>query len=418
MGELQRVDSEPVANTQHIVIISCGLGPESLTALQRAAVLSADVLSGGERLLSWFPEFCGERVPIGAHAVDTVTDLVKRAETGTVAVLASGDSLFFGIARLFLHCVPATSLKILPNVTAAQAALSELCIPWEKARFFSVHGRDAVLPWREVLRAPLAVVYCDSRRSPASVAAALIAAHPASAGRAAAVAVALGSSESRVSTSTLGAICTDDAAGMSMLILLSHDSAATIPVVPLGQSDDCFAHEGGLITHPEVRAVALSKLSLRGGVLWDLGAGSGSVSVEAAGLCPGLRVYAVERKASRCEQIRENATAAGLAEYEVIEGEIIDSIAGLPAPDAVFVGGGGKELAQVVAQGYELLRPGGVLVAAAVLEESQAALHASLPGVEPDICQLSISHSSRLGEGTLMRPQHAIYLFSFRKDYS
>lgn len=401
-----------------LTVVSCGVGPEDLTPRHREAVRKADVLAGGSRLLEWFPEFAGERRVIGPHVNDTVDRLIRTAAVRHVVVLASGDALFFGIARLFFDRIPREKLVILPNITAAQAALARLHLPWRRAAFFSVHGRDAVLPWRRVLRAPVAVVYCDGQRTPASVSAGLVEAYPPSADRPAAIAADLGTPHEDVQTGTLSSLARAACAGMSMLILAEPRDAARIPPLPLGLADDAYNHEAGLITHPEVRAVVLSKLRLRPGVFWDLGAGSGSVSLEAAGLCAGVRVCAVERQASRCEQIRANAAAAGLAEYEVFPGEILSILPDLPRPDAVFVGGGGEEIADIVAAAFAALQPGGTLVAAAVLEESRARLLAALPGEGRESCRVSVSRAGRLGTGTVMRPGNPVTLFTFRKEPS
>jgi len=388
-----------------------------LTARHHAAVESADVLAGGDRLLAWFPAFSGRRVAVGAHALETVMELVTLAETQHVTVLASGDALFFGIARLFVGRVPPDSLIILPNVTAAQAGLSRLSLPWHRARFFSVHGRKSTLRWREILRSSVAVVYCDSRRPPPAIASMLAESYPAAAERSAAIVADLGTENEHIQYGTLQSLSSATCSGMSMLILKEADALAMVPPLPLGQADEAFAHENSPITHPEVRAVVLSKLRLRSGVLWDLGAGSGSVSIEASGLCEYLRVFAVEQDAERCRQIERNAVNAGVIRYRVQQGDILTALPNLPSPDSVFVGGGGGDLPAIVEQAYAALKPGGVLVATAVLEESRARLLACLPDRPRQICQVAVTRSDSLGPGTIMRPENGVTIFAFRKDY-
>ena len=328
-----------------------------------------------------------------------------------------GHALFFGIARLFAGKVPRDRLSIIPNVTAAQAALARLQLPWQSARFFSVHGRSRALPWRLALQAPLAVIYCDSVRSPAQVAQNLVDAYPAAADRRAAIVEKLGSDNERIRHGTIALLAGVAAEGMSMLVLLPPDAerADTTPELPLGLADDQYLREKDLMTHAEVRAVALSKLRLRSGVLWDLGAGSGSVSIEAAGLCEGIRVYAVEAKPERCEHICENAARAGCTHYEVVTDDIMSAIKTLPAPVAVFVGGGGAAIAQIVTAAFDALRPGGTLVAAAVLEETRSRLMSALPGIERTTCEISVRRSAPLGKGTMMRPQNPVCLFVYTK---
>ena len=157
-----------------LTVVSCGLGTDDLTQVHQNAIADAEVLAGGDRLLAWFPGFKGETVSIGAHAIKTAANLISMAQTRHIVVLASGDSLFFGIARLFVGKMAPNHLRILPNVTAAQAALARLALPWHRARFFSVHGRRTALRWRDILRAPIGVVYSDDKRPPSLVAAALV----------------------------------------------------------------------------------------------------------------------------------------------------------------------------------------------------------------------------------------------------
>lgn len=399
----------------HLTILGCGLGPADCTERHRQAVETADVLAGGQRLLAWFPDFEGERVTIGARAADTARDLAARAETERVAVLASGDPLFFGIARLFLPLVPPEALTILPNCTAAQAALARLHMPWAKTRFFSVHGRSCPLPWDRILRSPSAVIYGDRRRTPAVIAAELLERFPPASSRRAAILDSLGGEE-RITEGTLAELASVGCTPLSMLVLRetpAEQLTCPSPSLPLGQADDEFEHERGLITHPEIRAVVLSKLRLRPGVLWDLGAGSGSVGVEAAGLCEHLSVFAVEGKPERCEQIRQNAVAAGLDKVEIINEDIPAAIPQLPVPDSVFVGGGGAKVGDIVEQSFRALRPGGTLVVTAVMDETRAALMSVLPETQPEVLEIAVRRRTPLGPGHRMNPENPVSLFVF-----
>jgi precorrin-6Y C5,15-methyltransferase (decarboxylating) len=341
----------------HLTIVSCGVSPNELTDQHKKAVANADVLAGGQRLLDWFPEFKGERVVLGAHTGEAVDRLVAQSPTSRVVVLASGDALFFGIGRLFAERVQPGGLTILPNITAAQAALARLCLAWEKARFFSVHGRDIPLPWRAILQAPIAVVYADPARTPSVVAGELIQRWPEAAARKAAVVADLGSPDERCVTGTLAEIAKLTTSGMAMLIT-RPDASTLAPHLSLGLDDNVYEREANLITHPELRAVALSKLRLGPGVMWDVGAGSGSVGIEAAGLCEGLAVYAIEKDTSRCTRIGNNAVASGCSTVSVVEGSAPDALAALPAPRSVFVGGGGADVIAIVECAFQRLLPG------------------------------------------------------------
>lgn len=404
--------------TGHITIISCGLGSKNLTARHYKIVNNADVLAGGDRLTAWFPNFAGEVISIGAHALETVEHIVKTAKDKNVTILASGDALFFGIARLFLDKVPGDKLTILPNITAAQAALSHLHTPWQSAKFFSVHGRSASLPTLQILRESVAVIYCDSIRTPGNVATELINSYPGCSLRSAAIAAKLGTEEEFIKCSTIKALAESDCRGMSMLILLPIEHKLLqrmTPALSLGVPDEKYEHEANLITHAEVRAVVLSKLQIRPGIMWDLGAGSGSVSVEAAGLCRDIKVYAVEAKKHRCDHIKQNAFKTGCSQYEVTQGDILESIDNLPRPHIIFIGGGGIRIRDIVTKAYQSLLPGGTLVATSVLEETRSALMEVMPKVERCTVELSVRRSVPLGKSKMMKPDNPVCIFTFKK---
>ncbi len=403
----------------HITIVSCGLGPDYLTAEHYATVKQADILVGGKRLLNWFPDFNGEKVPIASHVTETIDKIIIASQSRKIAVLASGDSLFFGIANLFINKVPKEKLTILPNITAAQAAFSLLNIPWSSAEFFTVHGRENILPAYNILRADTAVIYCDNTRTPKIIANELIKKYPVAANRNAAIAAQLGTDNEIIKCGTLKELTESDCPGMSMLILLPSQSDMPNNVMPrlaLGLNDNCYEHENNLITHPEVRAVVLSKLQLRSGIMWDLGAGSGSVSIEAACLCKNIKVYAVEKKAHRCEHIKQNAANAGCAQYKIINADILESIQDLPEPDIVFIGGGGAQIKNILATAYNALRKGGTMVVTAILEETKTAVSTTLPDIKYEFIEVAIRRSTSLGNNKIMKPDNPISIFTFKKD--
>lgn len=402
---------------KNLTMVSCGVCPGDLTDRHRAVVAGADVLAGGQRLLDWFPEFKGEKITLGAHVGEVVDRLVARSSAERVVVLASGDALFFGIGRLFAERMEPGRLEILPNITAAQAALARLGLAWENARFFTVHGRDTVLPWGAILRAPLAVVYADPVRTPSVIAADLLHQWPEAHRRPAVALADLGGPAERCVTGTLADIAKATTSGLAMLIVRPAESSLAPPLT-LGLEDEQYDREGGLITHPELRAVALSKLRLRAGVMWDVGAGSGSVGIEAAGLCEGLSVYAIEKELSRCVQIRNNAVVAGCSSVGVVEGVAPDAFAALPAPDAVFVGGGGVGVGTIVESAFQRLRPGGSLVAAAILLETRARLLDCLPERRIEMVEIEVRRARPLGPGHKLEPGNPVALFVYRKERS
>lgn len=400
-----------------LTILGCGLGLADLTPGMKEIIRDAEVLAGGRRHLSWFPEFGGCKEIIGAGVKELIPRLIEISARKKVVVLASGDPLFFGIGRLFADLLPRDQLRIIPNITAAQAACSRLGLPWDQCRFFSAHGREQPLPWQEILRSKQAVIYADAHRTPAVIAGDLLACWPASSKRPAVLVADLGGESEQLQHGSLAEISQASSSGLSMLVLLPQ-SSFLVPPLSLGRPDVDYDHEGGLITRTEVRAVVLSKLGLVPGVLWDVGAGSGSVGIEAAGLCPGLTVYAIEKNEQRCRQIAANAKTFGCPSLQVISGPMLAVMNRLPDPDRVFVGGGGKEVAEICQRIFSRLVPGGLMVVAAVTVETRAALATLLPEFSVEVVEISVSRAKKLGDYRLLAAENPVCLYSFQKPFS
>lgn len=403
----------------NITIVSCGLGPQDLTQAHRQAIDSADVLAGGKRLLDWFPESQAERVIIGKDATQTAQYLIKESENRKAVVLASGDALFYGIASLFVQRLPADEVTILPNITAAQAAFARLGLPWSAARVFSVHGRENTVPWRRILQPFTSVVYCDNIRTAAVVAEKLVENCPGSAERKAAVLQNIGGEGEIIKQDTLANLVDMPHASSEMLVLMpagNENEGSVTPPLSLGLDDADYAHERNLITHPEVRAVVLAKLRLKPGVFWDLGSASGSVGIEAAGLCDGVRSYCVERDEARVEQITANAQSHGCDNVETVQGEILQKLPELPAPRNVFVGGGGKDISDIVARTMDVMETGGRLVAAAVLAQTQTSLLTVCTEHRIETLEIAVRRGKPLGNSEIMKPDNPVTLFVFEKN--
>jgi precorrin-6Y C5,15-methyltransferase (decarboxylating) len=195
---------------------------------------------------------------------------------------------------------------------------------------------------------------------------------------------------------------------LSVVLLIAPDGAAGEPSISWGRPEDQFAHRNGMITKAEVRSIVLGALSLpRTGVLWDIGAGSGSVAVEAATVAPGLRVCAVEQHDGDAARVVANAAAWGVsANVEVVVGRAPAALAGLPDPDRVFVGGGGLD---VVRACWERLPPGGRLVATfVVLDRAVAAFH--LLGA---MVQVHVDRCVPVGDvGVRLEPTNPVFVCS------
>jgi precorrin-6Y C5,15-methyltransferase (decarboxylating) len=332
-------------------------------------VPAADLVVGGRRHLD---ELAGAAVatPPARHVaiggdLGPALDAIA-AEAGRVCVLASGDPGFFGIVRALAERFGPGSLDVRPAPSSVSVAFARLGLPWDDAVVVSAHGRPLRAAGRRAALAAKAAVLTSPTSPPEALGKELLvlgAAH-----ERVVVCSRLGSSQESVTATDLAGLASGTWDPVSVVVLLGGGGAA--PVLAWGAPEHEFAHRDGMITKAEVRAVALGKLGLPpAGVLWDVGAGSGSVAVECARLSPGLRVLAVDRDV---ERVRANAARHGVA-VEAVEGEAPAALAALPDPDRAFVGGGGLDVLDAV---LARLTPGGRVVAAfAALDRAAAAAH-------------------------------------------
>ena len=386
------------------------LGNECFGRGAAEALRAADVVMGIGRLLDALPaDLPGKRVELPGPLAETLELAAERRALGErVCLLASGDPGFFGIVRVAAARFGAGALEIHPAPSSAAVAFARAGLHWDDAAVVSAHGRPLAAAVEAVLRAPKAAVLMSVDQPPEALGRALL---DAGCGpRRVTVCAHLGHDDEAVSRTDLAGLAGGSYPGLSVVVLeapgpLDGRGAATAggsggatsagqPSLAWGLPDERFAHRAGMITKAEVRAVALGKLALpAAGVLWDVGAGSGSVAVECARLAPGLRVYAVERQPDDAARLRDNARGTGIV---VVEGEAPGVLAGLPAPHRVFVGGGGLDVLESV---MDRLRPGGLVVATyAALD--RAATAATRLG---NVVQVAVSRGVPLGGSGALR---------------
>lgn len=429
VGETYFMQAEHQCSGQ-VDVISCGISfPEDRPT--RDLLVQAHAVYGARHLLDACPLPLRERQILAGHARQQAEDLLQRSRTGQhIAVLASGDALYHGIGGTLASLArPGDHIIYHAGITAFQALFHRLGRPWQEARLFCVHAGEAI-PARQIVQWPLSVTYAGSRHTADAIARAVLAVHPAAGSRAAVMAERLGSADERLLCAPLRDIAATPCGPTSMLVLLEHEAdapqrPAAPPLLALGLPVDTYEHEARLITAPDVRAVILSRLRLpHWGTLWDLGAGSGSVGLEAAALCPGLRVIGVERQAARAAMMARNASRLGVGNYHVRTGEALPLVrlpAGtaeaLPDPDRIFLGGGGQELPQLLTACMARLRPGGLLAASSVTLQSLNALLTWQPEHRTGICRLDVAEEDSIARmHRYLKPHNTIHIVIFQKE--
>ncbi|MGW4107487.1 precorrin-6y C5,15-methyltransferase (decarboxylating) subunit CbiE [Streptomyces okerensis] len=369
-----------------ITVVGTGTGTGTGTGAGAGAAVDDRVTAGAELVVGGRRHLDAVRLPEGAErivlgplapALDTIGTYV--AEERPVVVLASGDPGFFGIVRALAERFGPERLDVRPGVPSVAAAFARVGVAWDDAVVVSAHGRDARTAVNLCRAYPKVAVLTGPGAGPAELGAALR-----DTARVLVVASALGSAEERVERVTPAAAAGRDW-GTAVNVVLCLDEARVLGPVrtvaggigrPAGWALDesAFDHRDSMITKFEVRALALARLGPRPGELvWDVGAGSGSVAVECARL--GAAVTAVERTPDGVARIRANAVAHGV-DVRVVHGTAPGVLSGLDeAPDAVFVGGGGRDLPAVVTACARRARRA-VVVAVAALDRVPAARRA------------------------------------------
>lgn len=403
-----------------IVIIGLSAaGAASLSATALAQIAQADLLAGGKRHLSYFPDFGGKRVPIAADMGFVAEQLGEARDAGQACVvLASGDPLCYGIGSTLRRWFDADALEVWPAPTAFQMAFAALGEPWHDAALLSAHARPLADVVAGVLNASKAAILTDNKQTPAVVAQSLLdAGLPTE--TACAVCENLGSDDERIVRLTLGACVSSEFAPLNVLVVLSGEREGRREKREERESrvlfDGDFSTSKQQITKREVRLLSLAELALGSGeTMWDIGAGSGAVSIEAARSCPSAQVFAVEKRPLLCEHIAENLRRFPAPNMAWREGTAPDDCVGWPDPDCVFIGGSGGHLARIVEMAQTRLKRGGRLVLNVVTLENLMKLRTLLP--EARVTQVQISRGKPIVEMMRLEALNPVFIVTWRKE--
>lgn len=403
---------------ENIYIIGMGLSESDLTAAHLEIIRSADLLIGGQRHLA-----CFRHLQLNTHAItgriEEVIDVIQHQKTDQrIVVLASGDPLLYGIGARLTKALAPDRVTVLPNISTVAAAFARIKAPWDDARIVSLHGRDRKYHLLEALKcgAPVAVL-TDHKQTPDWLAGWLT--DQGVTDIQMVVFEQMGTAEERIGRFNLPQAAAQQFNQPNMAILLQNSTDGAGKTLHFGMADEAYDHQRGLITKSEVRAVTLAKLCLKPGLtLWDLGAGSGSVGIEASVLLGPGRIVAVEQKPERVGMIKENAKRFGVYNHQTVQAELPEGMEKLPSPDRVFIGGGGRSLTEIIQRSSERLAADGIIVVNTVLLDNMTTAVNVLEtaGLASDVVQLQVNRSKSMPWSRRLEANNPVWIITGKKE--
>ncbi|MBD0414806.1 precorrin-6y C5,15-methyltransferase (decarboxylating) subunit CbiE [Oryzicola mucosus] len=378
-----------------------GIGEDGISGLGDAAkqaIAGAAHVFGGKRHIALAESLISGTARPWPTPFDTAMTDVVALRGRSVVVLASGDPFLHGVGVTLSRHVPLNEMRTLPAPSAFSLAASRLGWALQDIETVSLHGL-AIDLIRPLLHPGTRIIALTSDADAPKAIAALLAQAGFGASRLTLL-EALGGAQERLRTAIAEHFDLENINPLNVLAVEveSNQQARILPLAS-GLADDLFEHDGQ-ITKREIRAVTLSSLApRRGALLWDIGAGSGSIGIEWMLSHPSLNAIAIEADAERAARIRRNASQCGVPGLTLVEGAAPDALSGLPAPDAIFIGGGGSDDG-VMDAAIAALRPGGRLVANAVTLQMEAVLLAAHAARGGELLRLAVSRASPVGSMT------------------
>lgn len=394
----------------NVTLIGMGSGqPENLTLQGLAALRQADLILGARRLLAVLPAGCTEN-RAAAYRPDEVAELLQTSGAENAVLVYSGDTGFYSGASSMMEKLEALGVRarVLPGLSSIQLLAAALGRPWQGWNLVSAHGRTCD-PVAECMQGRPTFFLTGGSEDPATLCAQLAA--EGFGDVQGVVGQCLGTPEEKLFRGSVKELAAGRFNSLSVLLV---EAVEGLPRRAPGLPDEAFERGDVPMTKQEVRAAVLAKLAVRPeDILWDVGAGTGSVSVELALAAPRGRVYAVECRPEGCALIKANREKFRTRNLVLVEGLAPDALSDLPAPDAVFIGGSKGSLAAIVDAALDKNPDARICVSAIALETLSAAVAAlTAKGRTVQVSQIAVSRAKAMGGLHLMMAQNPIYLIT------
>ena len=394
----------------NVTLIGMGSGqPENLTLQGLAALRQADLILGARRLLAVLPAGCTEN-RAAAYRPDEVAELLQTSGAENAVLVYSGDTGFYSGASSMMEKLEALGVRarVLPGLSSIQLLAAALGRPWQGWNLVSAHGRTCD-PVAECMQGRPTFFLTGGSEDPATLCAQLAA--EGFGDVQGVVGQCLGTPEEKLFRGSVKELAAGRFNSLSVLLV---EAVEGLPRRAPGLPDEAFERGDVPMTKQEVRAAVLAKLAVRPeDILWDVGAGTGSVSVELALAAPRGRVYAVECRPEGCALIKANREKLRTRNLVLVEGLAPAALSDLPAPDAVFIGGSKGSLAAIVDAALDKNPDARICVSAIALETLSAAVAAlTAKGRTVQVSQIAVSRARAVGGLHLMMAQNPIYLIT------
>ncbi|MCK5312721.1 MAG: precorrin-6y C5,15-methyltransferase (decarboxylating) subunit CbiE [Desulfobacteraceae bacterium] len=411
-----------------VKIIGIGLSPDDITVKQEKIINNANLLIGGTEQLKVFKNLNTKKLEIKNNLSFIVENIQKDMNSSNIVVLASGDPLFYGIGSYLIKKIGKENVKIYSNVSSVAKAFSKINEPWQNAQLLSLHGDRSknilkIFGSGIVSGKKMFCLLTDKKKDPAWIAQKIIDKKDLSFTMC--VLERLETKEEKITWfEDLTKIKENKFLHPNIVILKktpSSPDSSNINQIYIGMEDHNFFCEKGLITKSEIRSIVLSKLNFvsKSHIFWDLGAGSGSVSIEASSLIPKGSVYAVEKNTDRINLIKSNISHFNTQNIKVIHAQLPDGLEKMPNPDRIFIGGGGKDLKTITEYAINKLLKNGIIVVNTVLIqnlESVATLMKDM-GLKTKSISVQISRSKSMPYGDRFESLNPVWIIFGKKDF-